>query len=319
MRPRHRHRHRLPLAKFVTANLSWVILAVVFALSVAINPAFLTWGTIRLQLVQAALIGIVAIGETLAILIGHIDLSIPWTITLSGILSADAYAAHPSPWVPLATVIAVGVGVGLVNTFGIYLLRVHSLIWTLSMNLILQGVTLVYTNAAASASSVPPVARALSLGNWRGVPVAALVWAAGALLVILALRALPFGRHVYAVGSNELAALMSGVPTGRTYLAVYITSGLGAALVGLMLSGYASQAYLGMGDGYLLPPVAAVVIGGTRLSGGRGGYGGTISGSLSVILLQAMLVSLNVSEGIREIVFGVILLGLVLLFARQRA
>ena len=85
-----------------------------------------------------------------------------------------------------------------------------------------------------------------------------------------------------------------------------------------MLSGYASQAYLEMGDGTLLPRVAAVVIGATRLSGGRGGYGGTISGSLSVILLQAMLVSLDVSEGLREIVFGVILLGLVLLFARRR-
>ena len=307
-----------PLAKAVGANLSWVILAVVFALSIAINPAFLTWGTIRLQLVQAALIGIVAIGETLAILIGHIDLSIPWTITLSGILSADAYAAHPSPWVPFATIVAVGVSVGLINTFGIYLLRVHSLIWTLSVNLILQGASLVYTNAAASASSVPPIARELALGNWDGLPVAALVWAACAVVVILALRRSAFGRHVYAVGSNELAALMSGVPTGRTYLAVYVASGLGAALVGVMLSGYASQAYLGMGDGYLLPPVAAVVIGGTRLSGGKGGYGGTISGSLSVILLQAMLVSLDVSEGLREIVFGVILLGLVLLFARQR-
>lgn len=307
------------MARLVAANLSWVILAVVFALSVAINPAFLTWSTIRLQLVQASLIGIVAIGETLAILIGHIDLSIPWTVTLSGILSADAYAAHPSPWVPFATVIAVGTGVGLFNAFGIYWLRVHSLIWTLSVNLILQGLTLVYTNATASASSVPPIARELALGNWAGLPVAALTWAVCAVAAILALRVLPFGRHVYAVGSNELAALMSGVPTGRTYVAVYVASGLGAALVGLMLSGYASQAYLGMGDGYLLPPVAAVVIGGTMLSGGRGGYAGTISGSLSVILLQAMLVSLNVSEGLRQIVFGVILLGLVFLFTRRRA
>ena len=306
------------MARLVAANLSWVILAVVFALSVAINPAFLTWSTIRLQLVQASLIGIVAIGETLAILIGHIDLSIPWTVTLSAILSADTYAAYPLPWVPFATVIAVGVSVGLFNAFGIYWLRVNSLIWTLSVNLVLQGMTLVYTNATASAPGVPPIARELALGNWAGLPVAALAWAACALAVILALRLLPFGRHVYAVGNNELAALMSGVPIGRTYFTVYIASGLGAALVGLMLSGYASQAYLGMGEGYLLPPVAAVVIGGTMLSGGRGGYAGTISGSLSVILLQAMLVSLNVSEGVRQIVFGAILLGLVFLFTRRR-
>lgn len=309
---------RQPLSARLQPVFPWLILLVVFAFSVAINPAFLTWSTIRLQLVQAALIGIAAIGETLAILIGHIDLSIPWTVTLTAILSANAFAAHQAGWVPFAVVLGVGTCVGLLNAAGIYWLRVHSLIWTLSVNLILQGITLVYTNASAAAAGVPPIARTLALGQWFGLPVAGLVWAACGACAIFALRATPFGRRVYAVGNNELAALLSGVPTARIYVGVYVASGLGAALLGLMASGYASQAYLGMGDGYLLPPVAAVVIGGTRLSGGRGGYVGTISGSLSVILLQAMLVSLNVSEGLRQIVFGAILLALVFLFARQR-
>ncbi len=299
------------------AVLSLVILLVVFALSVAVNPAFLSWETIRLQLVQASLIGIVAIGETLAILLGQIDLSIPWTMTLSGIIASNLYAAHPSAWVPVCVVLVVGAIVGAVNAFGIWTLRIHSLIWTLSVNLILQGITLIYTNAAASAPHVPPLAHALALDNVAGLPVAALAWLACALTAIVALTATSFGRRVYAVGSNELAALMSGIPVRTTYLMVYVVSGLGAALAGLMLSGYASQAYLGMGDGYLLPPVAAVVIGGTRLSGGHGGYAGTIAGSLSVILLQAMLVSLNVPEGLRQIIFGAILLCLVSLFARR--
>ncbi len=306
--------HRAPRSG---ATLSMVILLVVFALSVAVNPAFLSWGTIRLQLVQASLIGIVAIGETLAILLGQIDLSIPWTMTLSGIAASNLYASHPSAWVAVAVMLAVGTVVGTVNAFGIWVMRIHSLIWTLSVNLILQGVTLIYTNAAASAPHVPPLAHALALDNVAGLPVAALVWLLCALAAVLALAATSFGRRVYAVGSNELAALMSGVPVGRTYLMVYVASGLGAALAGLMLSGYASQAYLGMGDGYLLPPVAAVVIGGTRLSGGKGGYIGTIAGSLSVILLQAMLVSLDVPEGLRQVIFGTILLCLVFLFARR--
>ncbi|WP_419727917.1 ABC transporter permease [Lichenicola sp.] len=300
------------------AGLSGIILLVVFALSVAVNPAFLSWSTIRLQLVQAALIGIVAIGETLVILLGQIDLSIPWTMTFSGILASNLYAAHPHAWVPIVVVLAVGVAVGLLNTLGVWVLRVHSLIWTLSVNLILQGLTLVYTNAAASAPTVPPVARWLALGHVASIPVAAIAWACCAVVTIVALRAMPYGRRVYSIGTSELAALMSGVPVGRIYAASYLASGIGAALAGLMLSGYASQAYLGMGDGYLLPPVAAVVIGGTRLSGGKGGYLGTIGGCLSVILLQAMLVSLNVSEGLRQVVFGMILLGLVLLFARRR-
>lgn len=301
----------------IQAGLPWIILAVIAVLCVAVNPAFLTWSTIRLQLIQGALIGLVAIGETLAILIGHIDLSIPWTITLSGILATNAYAAYPAEWVPFAVVILVGAGVGLVNFLGIYGLRVHSLIWTLSVNLALQGITLVYTNATASAPVVPPAARTLALGVFGGVPVAAIVWTVCGAAAILALRRLPFGRAVYAIGNNELVALASGVRLGATYVAVFVVSGLGAALVGLMLAGYSSQAYLGMGNDYLLPPVASVVIGGTRLSGGRGGYGGTIAGALSVVLLQAMLVSLDVSQGLREIIFGAILLTLVFLFIRR--
>ncbi len=108
------------------------------------------------------------------------------------------------------------------------------------------------------------------------------------------------------------------VGIGRTHALVFILSGLGAAFVGLMLSGYSSQAYLGMGNDYLLPPIAAVVIGGTRLAGGDGGYVGSIAGALTVVLLQAMLITLNVSEGARQVIFGAILLLLAFLFLKHR-
>ena len=197
---------------------------------------------------------------------------------------------------------------------GVYVLRVNSLIWTLSVNLMLQGITLVYTNAVAPTTLVPPAVKFLALGMIGGIPVAAIAWLIGAMVVMGALHLTPFGRAIYATGSNELVALVSGVKLGRTYTAVFIASGLMASLVGLMLSGYASQAYLGMGDDYLLPPVAAVVIGGSRLTGGEGGYGGSIAGAMTVILLEAMLITLNVSQGVREIVFGTILLTLAYLF-----
>lgn len=298
-------------------GLPWIILAVVYALCVLASSDFLTWHTIRLQMIQAAFIGLVAIGETLAILIGHIDLSIPWTITLSGILGTNLYAAFPYQWVPFAVAIAIGISVGLVNMFGIFLLRVNSLIWTLSVNLMLQGITLVYTNAAAPTTLVPPALKFLALGMVGGMPMAAILWGGCAVLVIGALHLTPFGRAVYALGSNELVGLVSGVRLGRVYAAVFIVSGVMAALVGLLLSGYSSQAYLGMGNDYLLPPVAAVVIGGSRLSGGEGGYGGTIAGAMTVILLEAMLITLNVSQGAREIIFGCILLALAFLFLRR--
>lgn len=298
--------------------LAYIILIVVYLGAVAVNHAFLSWGTIRLQLILASFIGIVAVGQTLAILIGQIDLSIPWTITLSAILSSNLYAEYQHAWVAFGAVLAIGVAVGLFNTLGVYVLRVHSLIWTLSVNLVLQGVTLIYTNAMAPSSVIPPAAHFLALGMLAGVPVAPLVWAACAVLVIYSLRFLPFGRYVYSIGNNETASLLSGVKSARTYSVIFVTSSLGAAFTGLMLSGYASQAYLGMGNEYLLTPIAAVVIGGTRLAGGEGGYFGTIAGALIVVLLEAVLITLNVSQGAREGIFGGILLLLVFVFLRRR-
>jgi ribose transport system permease protein len=296
---------------------SYLILLAVYAGCVAVNREFLSWSTMRLQLVQATFIGLIAIGETFAILIGQIDLSVPWTITLSAILGTNLAALHGAQWVAFAVAIGIGVAVGLLNTLGVFVLRVHSLIWTLSVNLLLQGVALIYTNAAAPTTRIPSVARFLALGNVGGMPVAFLVWAFFAALAIAALRALPFGRYVYAIGNRQAAALLSGVRLGRIHAIVFILSALGAAMVGLLLSGYASQAYLGMGNDYLLPPIAAVVIGGTRLTGGEGGYVGSIAGALTVVLLQAMLVTLNVSEGARQVIFGGILLALAFLFIRR--
>jgi ribose transport system permease protein len=296
---------------------SYVILLAVYASCIAVNREFLSWNTLRLQLVQATFIGVIAIGETFAILIGQIDLSVPWTITLSAILATNFAVQFDSQWVAFAVVVGVGVGVGLLNTLGVFVLRVHSLIWTLSVNLLLQGVALIYTNAVAPTTRIPPVASFLALGNIGPLPTGFVLWACCAVLAIGALRLLPFGRCVYAIGTRPAAALLSGVRLGRIYVIVFVLSGLCSALVGLLLAGYSSQAYLGMGNDYLMPPVAAVVIGGTPLTGGVGGYVGSIAGALIVVLLQAMLITLNVSEGARQMVFGALLLALAFLFIRR--
>lgn len=296
---------------------AYLILLAVYVCCVAVSREFLSWSTLRLQLVQAAFIGVIAIGETFAILIGQIDLSAPWTITLSAILATNLAAQFDSQWVAVAAVIGVGVGVGLMNALGVFMLRVHSLIWTLSVNLLLQGVALIYSNAVAPTTRMPPIATFLALGNLGPAPAAFLLWAVCAALAIGALRLTPFGRFVYAIGNRPAAALLSGVRLGRVYVAVFVVSGLCSALVGLLLAGYASQAYLGMGNDYLLPPIAAVVIGGAPLTGGVGGYVGSIAGVLVVVLLQAMLITLNVSEGARQIIFGALLLALAFAFIKR--
>lgn len=314
---------RAPLAARLSPGarrvlLSYGILLAVYVGCVAVNREFLSWGTMRLQLVQATFIGLIAIGQTFAVLIGQIDLSVPWTITLSAILGTNLAAHYGHQWIAFAVVLVIGVAVGLLNTLGVYVLRVHSLIWTLAVNLLLQGIALLYSNAAAPTTRIPPLARFLALGNAGGVPVAFLVWVFFAALAILALRGLPFGRQVYAIGNRQAAALLSGIRLGRIHAIVFVLSALGAAFVGLLLTGYSSQAYLGMGNEYLLPPIAAVVIGGSRLSGGEGGYVGSIAGALVVVLLQAVLITLAVSEGARQVIFGAILLALCFLFLRRK-
>lgn len=298
--------------------LAYLIVLLVYGCAVAVNREFLTWGTIRLQLVQATFIGLIAIGETFAVLIGQIDLSVPWTITLSAILSTNLAADYGHQWIGFLVVIAVGVAVGLINALGVFVLRVHSLIWTLSVNLLLQGVALVYTNAVAPTTHVPAVAQFFALGSIGFMPMAFIVWMFFGGLAILSLRALPFGRSIYAIGDRQAAALLSGIPVRRIYVMVFVISALGSAFVGLLLSGYSSQAYLGMGNDYLLPPIAAVIIGGTRLTGGEGGYTGSIAGALTVVLLQAVLVTLDISEGARQMVFGLILLALAFLFLKRK-
>lgn len=299
------------------ALLPYLILLAVYAVCAGVNREFLGWATMRLQLIQAAFIGIIAIGQTFTILIGQIDLSIPWTITLVALLGTNLSVFYGAEWIAFAVAIAVGVAVGLVNALGVYFLRVHSLIWTLAVNLLLEGVALLYRNAAPATPHIPTVIHVLALGNLGGVPVAFVVWALLAAAAVLALHRLPFGRQVYAVGTREAVALVSGIRIGRLYVIIFVISALGSAFAGLLLTGYSSQAYLGMGNDYLLLPIAAVVIGGTRLSGGEGGYVGSIAGTLVVVLLQAMLITLAVSQGAREVIFGAILLSVCLLFLRH--
>jgi ribose transport system permease protein len=128
-----------------------------------------------------------------------------------------------------------------------------------------------------------------------------------------------FGREIYALGNSELATLMSGTRPSAIYFCVFAISGLCASLVGLLLTGFAGQTYLGMGDAYLLIPIAAVVLGGTSLSGGTGGYLGTFVGSIIVVVLDAVLVNIQVSQGLRQVLFGLIILAMMLLFRNRPA
>jgi ribose transport system permease protein len=159
--------------------------------------------------------------------------------------------------------------------------------------------------------------RFLAIGEIGGIPVAPIVWAVLAVITVIVLHRSRFGRHLYAIGNNEPALFLSGVDTRLSYLDAFMISGVTAAIAGILLTGYASQTYLGMGNDYLLVPIAAVIIGGTNIMGGSGGYMGSIAGALIVVLLQSILSVAQIGQAGKNIIFGLIIIGLVLLYARE--
>jgi ribose transport system permease protein len=280
------------------------------------------------QLVLASFLGIVAAGQTVVILTGGIDLSVSWTINMAAVVltfttdtsrSGGLMAAPPSLGLVLygiSLALAVGAAVGLVNGLGIAYLRIPPLVMTLGMNVVMTGVTLVYTNGTPQGAA-PQLIQYLATGRIGGVfPVALIVWALLAALVIVLLRRTVLGRQVYAIGNNPVAAYLSGVQPKRVLVACYVISGLCAAFTGVMLVGFSSQSYLRMGEPYVLSGVAAVVIGGTSILGGAGGYAGTIAGTIIVTLLQSTLQIAQIPEAGRNILYGLIILVMLFVYGR---
>jgi len=290
---------------------------VILAVGGSINPNFLSINYLLQQLEVASFLGIIAAGLMLVILLGHIDLSIPWTITMGGMMStavANMYATAGALTIPVG--LGCGLLVGLVNGLGVAWLRVPSMIFTLGMNAVLQGLVVLYTGGAAPASHATRLMSIMAVERTLGVPNSLFVWGAVSILIVFLLRATQFGRYIYAVGNRERAAYLSGVPTRVVIVVCFALSGLTAALAGIMLTGYSTKAYQGMGDAYLLPSIAAIVLGGTNVLGGTGQYTGTVVGVILIVLLQSILSVLQMPEAGRQVIYGGVLVSMLLIYGR---
>jgi ribose transport system permease protein len=279
-------------------------------------PGFVSGPNLSQQLVLASYLGVIAGGQTLVILTGGIDLSIAWNLNLAAILLTQLSEQMPIFW---AAVIALGSAsiVGLLNGLGIAYLRIPSLVMTLGMNAVLAGVTLVYTNGSPQGDA-PPFSRDLAVGKIGGVLHWALVfWALFSAALIFLLRRTVYGKRLYAIGNNPKAGYLSGVPVRWVLVLTYTLCGLCAGVGGIMLTGYSQQSYLGMGDLYVLPAIAAVVIGGTSILGGSGGYTGTIAGAITVVLLQNVLQIVGIRPAGQQILYGLIILLMLFVYGRN--
>ncbi len=272
------------------------------------------------QLKVASFLGIIATGMMLVILLGQIDLSVPWVVT-AGAMMACAVASWGT-FGEIASVpvgILCGVALGLLNGFGVAYLRIPSMIITLATNAVAQGLMVVYSGGFSPRDFASPPMRYLATGfAIPSVPNAVIVWAVVGAAMIFLLSRTTFGRAVYGIGNRERAAYLSGVNTRRIVMTAFAISGGLAAFGGVLLAGYASKAAQSMGDAYLLPSIAAVVLGGTSILGGRGSYLGTVAGVILITLLQSILSVMQMPEAGRQIIYGVVIVAMLLLYGREK-
>jgi len=285
------------------------------------SRSFLSPEYLLQQLKVASFLGVIATGMMLVILLGQIDLSVPWSVA-AGAMMACAAAAYGPVGVALAIPFGVlcGVAIGIVNGIGVAYLRIPSMIITLATNAVAQGLMVVYTGGFSPQDSATAAMRYLATGfTIPGVPNAVIIWALIGAAMVFVLTRTSFGRAVYGIGNRERAAYLSGIDTRRIVMIAFAVSGGLSAFGGVLLAGYASKAAQSMGDAYLLPSIAAVVLGGTSILGGRGSYLGTVAGVILITLLQSILSVMQMPEAGRQIIYGVVIVAMLLLYGRAPA
>ena len=288
------------------------------------STQFLSADYLLQQLKVASFLGVMATGMMLVILLGPIDLSLPWVVAMGGMM-ASAATAYGSLGQALAIPfgLACGILLGFVNGIGVAYLRIPSMIITLAVNAVARGLMVAYTGGFSPQDSASQAMRFLGAGSipitaGLGIPIALVVWIVIGAATVFLLSRTTFGRAVYAIGNRERAAYLSGAATQRIVMIAFAISGALSAFGGILLAGYASHASQAMGDPYLLPSIAAVVLGGTALAGGRGGVAGTLGGVLVLSVLDNVFNQLGVDPFFKNVVRGVVIIAAVAVYARGR-
>ncbi len=298
------------------------VYAVMILLAVIINcvsTGFLTVDHIYSILKQAAFLGIVCVGQSLVILTGGIDLSLEYTLLFSNVLAAAIISGqNENTFTALAAVIGVAVLIGLLNGCGVYFLKIPAMIMTLSTGTAVYGLAYIYCNGAPGGFT-SDILNQLSNGRFGGIfSGVTIVWIILAAAVIVILRSTVLGRSIYAIGTNRGSADYSGIQVRNVTLIVYIIASVMAAITGYFLLGYTGTSYMSTGSGYNMDSIAAVVIGGTSIAGGSGGYVGTIAGVCIMVLINSLLTILHMPEAVKQIVQGLLIAVLLLVVSGRK-
>jgi ribose transport system permease protein len=295
-----------------------ILLAGLIAAFAIVRPGADFAGFMAAQIRTAIPLAILAGCQTLVMLTGGIDLSVAATASMAGFVAASLYTGPNSLFVAIAVAFALAALIGAINGVGVGVFRVHPLIMTLGIGLVILGAANAYQLLTVrTRSGVPPELRWLGSGSEATFfPDSLLVFIPLAIVIILMLRRTGFGRLLYAVGDNPIAARLSGVKSWQVLLVLYIISALLAAVAGFLVSGLTNVASVTLVNPRLLPSVAAAVIGGTSIFGGRGGYGGTIVGALILTVADSLLSTLGFPEAARQVLFGSIIVIVAAFYSR---
>ena len=301
--------------------------AVPFLLAVAlffvinlVIPGYATWNSFLSLLLLASLLGIAAVGQTLTIIIGGFDMSIPAVIGLANVLLSLLHGQGYPVAAAAVIILLVAIAIGCINGFASRYLQLNPLVVTLATGSIVLGAIWAATRGEVAGSVPEWLIDTVSVIGTTGpipLPGVVVVWLVLAAIILVVERGSTLGRWIFAAGANPRAAEFAGVPMLAVWMIVYALSAVFAAIAGMFLAGFSGAADPSVGAAYLFTTVAAVVVGGTPLTGGRGGYGRTIAGCLIVTELGTLLIGLGLDQAAQQICLGFLIVALVALYGRE--
>jgi ribose transport system permease protein len=296
----------------------WLLLLVLVIIAASLSGSFLRPNNLLNILRQASPLAVVAMGQTLVILIGGIDVSVGAVVSLTTVIGGSVMANNDAMILPTVLVcLLVGLVVGTIHYLLIVRVGTDPFVTTLGSMLVLEGLNLIYTGGAPR-SNVTDLFRKLAQGEILGVPIAIPVVAVIAVVLIVSLRRTTWGRRLYAVGGNAAAARMSGIRVERTKGSAYILCSVLAVVGGLILLARIGTGATAAGQGLELDAIAAVLIGGTVFGGGKGGVSGTIAGVLILTVLFNIFNLLAISTFAQLIIKGIVIIVGIALYSRRR-
>ncbi len=307
------------IAQLRTNRIVWAfgVLVVLWLAAMLFAHGFASISQVQYLSRTAGFLGLVAVGQTLVVVMGGIDLSVSGVVALAAVVCAQVHAGSSSSAWAIGVALLASAVVGAFNGAGTLFLKVPPMVMTLGTGAIISGALLIYTNGAPKSANIALLS-SLANGNVLGIPLAFVLWAVAIAVGTWLLHATRSGRYAFFLGSNVAASRASGVPIVSTSFIMYVACSMLAGAAGLVLLGFTGTSSLTMGNPYQLLSIAAVVLGGTSILGGRGHMTGTMAGALLLTLLTALLASWNLSEAVRQMALGLLIILLLLVYAREQ-